>query len=114
MSENNSIKNNAVYEIDPKVLNSALGYSAIIDGDSIMVVANVYGEGYNLHNEKISLVKQKGFVLVNGEKTKSGKFENLTDTQLYQLVVAGVIALSEKQQEEFRKKFFEKPSTKRK
>lgn len=104
MSEKTII--NEIYEVNPAVLNSQMGYSADIDGDSIMVVSHLFGEGFNSRNEKITLIKEEGFVLVNGEKTTSGKFENLSETQLFQLVTAGVILLSEKQIIEFRKKFF--------
>jgi hypothetical protein len=94
------------YEINPAILNHPLGYSARIDGDNIKIVAHLYGEGYNSNNERINLIKEPGFVLVNGERTKSGKFEDLSDKQLYQLVVSGVVLLSEAQQEDFRRKFF--------
>lgn len=95
-----------VYEINPAILNSPMGYSAQIDDDNIMVVSHLLGEGFNRNNEKIRIIKEEGFVLINGEKTTSGKFESLTDTQLYQLVSAGVILLSDKQRNDFRKKFF--------
>ena len=94
------------YEINPAVLDSALGYSAKIDGDNIMVVPNLYAEGFNSKNEKINIIKEKGFILINGQKTASGKFEKLTDKQLFQLVTAGVVLLSSGQQSEFRRKFF--------
>lgn len=95
-----------IYEVNPAVLDSALGYSAKIDDDNIMVVPNLYSEGFNSQNEKIIIIKEKGFVLVNGAKTASGKFEKLTEKQLFQLVTAGVVLLSPQQQSEFRKKFF--------
>lgn len=95
-----------IYEINPSILDSALGYSAKIGEDNLMVVPNLYAEGFNSLNEKISLIKEKGFVLVNGNKTPSGKFEKLTDGQLFQLVTAGVVFLNPQQQAEFRKKFF--------
>ncbi len=110
MSENkNNIdpKNIEEFEINPAILNSPMGYSSLIDGDNIMVVSHLIGEGFNRNNEKIRVIREKGFVLVNGEKTNSGKFESLTDTQLYQLVTAGVIILNDKQRNEFRKKFFQ-------
>ena len=105
-SKNDNAGKNEIYDINPAILNSPMCYSAIIDGDSIMVVSHLYGEGFNSRNEKITLIREEGFVLVNGERTTSGKFENLNDTQLYQLVSAGVILLNEKQLAEFRKKFF--------
>ncbi len=83
-----------------------MGYSANIDDDNIMVVANLFGEGFNRNNEKIRIIREEGFVLVNGERTTTGKFENITDNQLYQLVTAGVILLNETQIKQFRKKFF--------
>jgi hypothetical protein len=95
-----------VYEVNPAILNQPLGYSAKIDGDNIMVVAHLYGEGYNSSNERINLIKEPGFVLINGERTESGKFEDLSDKQFYQLVVSGVILLNDFQHDEFRKKFF--------
>lgn len=95
-----------VYEINPSILNSPMGYSALIDDDNIMVVSHLLGEGFNRNNEKVRIIKEAGFVLINGEKTKTGKFETLTDTQLYQLVTAGVILLNDKQRNDFRKKFF--------
>ena len=95
-----------IYEVNPAVLDSSLGYSAKIDGDNIMIVPNLYAEGFNSLNEKITIIKEKGFVLVNGSKTSSGKFEKLTDNQLFQLVTAGVLFLDSSQQREFRKKFF--------
>ncbi len=101
-----SSKNAEVYEVNPKIMDSAQGYSAFIDGDNIMVVPNRYGEGYNSQNEKISIIREKGFVLVNGERNSVCKFEKLSDKQLYQLVIAGVIILNPQQQAEFRKKFF--------
>jgi hypothetical protein len=107
MADNNTgITTKETYEVNPAILNSSLGYSAKIGEDNIMVVANLYGEGYNAQNEKINIIKEKGFVLINGEKTASGKFERLTDEQLLQLVTAGVILLSEQQQADFRRKFF--------
>jgi hypothetical protein len=109
MSENinnNGSNSQEVYEINPAILNSPMGYSSLIDGDNIMVVSHLIGEGFNRNNEKIRVIREKGFVLVNGEKTNSGKFESLTDTQLYQLVTAGVIILNDKQRNEFRKKYF--------
>jgi len=104
--KNDNPGKNEIYDINPAILNSPMGYSAIIDNDSIMVVSHLYGEGFNSRNEKITLIREEGFVLVNGERTTSGKFENLNDTQLYQLVSAGVILLSDKQIIDFRKKFF--------
>ncbi len=95
-----------VYEINPAILNSPMGYSALIDNDNIMVVSHLIGEGFNRNNEKIRIIKEDGFVLINGEKTPTGKFESLTDIQLYQLVTAGVILLNNKQRNDFRKKFF--------
>jgi hypothetical protein len=115
MSENkNNIESNSheVYEINPAILNSPLGYSSLIDGDNIMVVSHLIGEGFNRNNEKIRVIREKGYVIVNGEKTNSGKFESLTDAQLYQLVIAGVIILNDKQRNEFRKKFFSPAATK--
>lgn len=105
-NSNTNSKTAEVYEINPRILDSSLGYSALIDGENIMVVPNRYGEGYNSQNEKISIIREKGFVLVNGEKTSANKLEKLTDKQLYQLVIAGVIILNTQQQAEFRKKFF--------
>ena len=99
-------KGKDIYEINPAVLNSPMGYSSQIDGDNIMVVAHLFGEGFNRHNEKIRIIKEEGFVLVNGERTASGKFESLSDKQLYELVTAGVILLNDKQRNELRKKFF--------
>lgn len=108
MADNNTTvtTNKETFEVNPAILNSALGYSARIGEDNIMVVANLYGEGYNAQNEKINIIKEKGFVLVNGEKTASGRFERLTDEQLLELVTAGVIILNEQQQADFRRKFF--------
>lgn len=105
MAEKNTA-NTEVYEINPAILNSQMGYSAIIDDDNIMVVAHLLGEGFNRNNEKIRIIREEGFVLVNGERTESGKFENITDNQLYQLVTAGVLLLNEEQIKQFRKKFF--------
>ncbi len=95
-----------IYEINPSILNSSMGYSAQIDDDNIMVVSHLFGEGFNRNNEKVRIIKEEGFVLINGERTISGKFESLSDTQLYQLVTAGVILLNDKQRNDFRKKFF--------
>lgn len=106
MGDNTNTNKNEIYEVNPAILNSSMGYSAQIDGDSIMIVANLYGEGFNRNNEKIRLIKEEGFVLINGEKTITGKFESITDNQLYQLVTAGVILLSDKQRNDFRRKFF--------
>jgi hypothetical protein len=105
---NNTIQSSGkeIFEVNPAVLDSALGYSAKIDDDNLMVVPNLYSEGFNSQNEKIVIIKEKGFVLVNGVKTASGKFEKLTDKQLFQLVTACVVLLSPQQQAEFRKKFF--------
>ncbi|HAX47577.1 MAG TPA: hypothetical protein PK605_01635 [Ignavibacteria bacterium] len=105
---NESPGKNEIYDINPSILNSPMGYSAVIEGDNIMVVSHLFGEGFNSRNEKIRLIKEEGFVLINGEKTASGKFENLSDTQLFQLVSAGVILMNEKQIADFRKKFFGK------
>ncbi len=104
MSENSKTKE--TYEINPAILNSPMGYSSVIDSDNIMVVPHVFGEGFNRNNEKIRLIKEQGFVLINGERTQSGRFEYLGDKQLYELVAAGVILLNEKQKAEFRKKYF--------
>lgn len=105
-SNNNQTSGKEIYEVNPAVLDSALGYSAKIDGDNIMVVPHLYSEGFNSQNEKIIIIKEKGFVLVNGSKTASGKFEKLTEKQLFQLVTAGVVLLSPQQQAWFRMKFF--------
>jgi hypothetical protein len=94
-----------IYEINPAILNSPMGYSSEIDGDNIMVVSHQLGEAYNRNNEKVWIIKEEGFVLINGERTSSGKFESLTDTQLYQLVIAGVVLLNDKQRNDFRKKY---------
>lgn len=104
MSDNNKTKE--TYEVNPAILNSPMGYSSVIDGDNIMVVPHVFGEGFNRNNEKIRLIKEHGFILINGERAQNSRFENLKDKQLYELVAAGVILLNEKQKAEFRKKFF--------
>ncbi|MBZ0204248.1 MAG: hypothetical protein K8I03_14630 [Ignavibacteria bacterium] len=109
-SSNTQNKNAEVYEVNPRIMNSALGYSALIDGDNIMVVPNQYGEGYNSQNEKINIIKERGFILINGERASGSAFGKLSDKQLYQLVIAGVIILSPAQQAEFRKKFFNQSS----
>lgn len=106
MAENNNSSKNTIYEINPAILNSQMGYSSCIDDDNIMVVAHLFGEGFNRNNEKIRVIREEGFVLINGERTESGKFENITDNQLYQLVTAGVILLNDNQRNDFRKKFF--------
>ena len=106
MAEQINNNKTEVYEINPVILNSPMGYSAQIDDDSIMVVSHLPGEGFNRNNEKVRIIKEEGFVLINGERTSSGKFERLTDSQLFQLVTAGVIILTEKQRADFRKKFF--------
>ncbi|MEO8514512.1 MAG: hypothetical protein ABI543_13205 [Ignavibacteria bacterium] len=98
--------NSGIYEINPSILQGPMGYSAQIDGDNIMVVSHQIGEAYNRNNERVRVIKEEGFVLINGEKTTTGKFESLTDTQLYQLVTAGVILLNDKQRNDFRRKFF--------
>ncbi len=107
---NTNTNKNEIYEVNPFILNSSMGYSAQIDGESIMVVANLYGEGFNRNNEKIRLIKEEGFVLINGERTPTGKFESINDNQLYQLVTAGVILLNDKQRNDFRNKFFSRDS----
>ena len=112
MAENNNSSKNAIYEINPAILNSQMGYSSCIDDDNIMVVAHLFGEGFNRNNEKIRVIREEGFVLINGERTGSGKFENITDNQLFQLVTAGVILLNDNQRNEFRKKFFSTDTTK--
>ncbi len=106
MAENTNSSKSEIYEINPVILNSQLGYSSCIDDDNIMVVAHLFGEGFNRNNEKIRVIREEGFVLINGERSPSGKFENLTDNQLYQLVTAGVVMLNDKQRNDFRKKFF--------
>lgn len=95
-----------IYEINPGILDLPMGYSAVIDDVNIMVVPNHYGEGFNRNNEKIRVLKEAGYVMINGQRTQSSRFEDLTDSQLYQLVAAGVILLNEKQKSDFRKKFF--------
>lgn len=95
-----------IFEINPVILNSPNGYSALIDGDNFMVVSHLFGEGFNRRNERINIIKEEGFVLVNGQRTVSGKFEGLSDMQLYQLVIAGVVVLNTRQIADFRKKFF--------
>lgn len=95
-----------IYEINPGILNLPMGYSAVIDDVNIMVVPNHYGEGFNRNNEKIRVLKEAGYVMINGQRTQSSRFEDLTDSQLYQLAAAGVILLNEKQKSDFRKKFF--------
>lgn len=95
-----------LYDINPAILSLPMGYSAVIEGINIMVVPNHYGEGFNRNNEKIRVLKEPGYVMINGNRTQSNKFEDISDYQLYQLVCAGVILLSEKQKAEFRKKFF--------
>lgn len=94
------------YEVNPAILSLPMGYSAVIDKVNIMVVPNEFGEGFSRNNKKIRVLKKPGYVLINGRQTNSGKFENISDKQLYQLVMAGVIMLNEKQTDEFRKKFF--------
>ncbi len=108
MAENTTSNKTEIYEVNPAILNSQMGYSAFIDNDNIMVVSHRVGEGFNRNNEKVRIITEEGFVLVNGSRTASGKFESLTDTQLYQLVTAGVIILNDKQRNDFRKKFFSK------
>ena len=108
MAENTTTNKNEIYDINPAILNSQMGYSTLIDGDNIMVVSHRIGEGFNRDNEKIRLITEEGFVLVNGTRTASGKFESLTDAQLYELVTAGVLILNDKQRNDFRKKFFTK------
>ena len=98
-----------VYDVNPAILSSQLGYSAKIGDDNIMVVPDVYGEGFNPFNERISVLKEPGYVLINGEKTPSGKMEGISESQLFQLVTAGVIMLNEKQRADFRKTFFSVP-----
>ncbi|MCC6865759.1 MAG: hypothetical protein IT280_06315 [Ignavibacteria bacterium] len=95
-----------IFEINPAILCLQLGYSSIIDGDNITVVADKYGEQFNSRNEKIRVITEPGYVIINGKRTTSGKFEGLTAVQLYQLAAAGVLLLNSKQQTEFRKKFF--------
>ncbi len=95
-----------IYEINPGILDLPMGYSAVIDDVNIMVVPNHYGEGFNRNNEKIRVLKEAGYIMINGKRTSSGKFEGLSDKQLYQLVAAGVILLNEIQKSDFRKKFF--------
>lgn len=95
-----------IYEINPGILDLPMGYSAVIDDVNIMVVPNHYGEGFNRNNEKIRVLKEAGYVMINGQQTQSSRFEDLTDSQLYQLVAAGVILLNEIQKSDFRKKFF--------
>lgn len=95
-----------IYEINPGILDLPMGYSAVIDDVNIMVVPNHYGEGFNRNNEKIRVLKEAGYVMINGQRTQSSRFEDLTDSQLYQLVASGVILLNEKQKSDFRKKFF--------
>jgi hypothetical protein len=64
---------------------------AKIDGDNIMtfrifILRDLIHKTKDNHNkEKVSLV--------NGSKTISGKFEKLTEKQLFQLVTAGVVLL---------------------
>lgn len=100
------ISKNEIYAINPVILDHPMGYSAVIENVNIMVVPNQYGEGFNRNNEKIRVLKEAGYVMINGQRTQSSKFENLPDKHLYQLVAAGVILLSEKQKAEFRNKFF--------
>ena len=95
-----------IYEVNPAILSSQLGYSAKIGDDNIMVVPDVYGEGFNPFNELINVLKEPGYVLINGERTASGKMEGVNEAQLFQLVTAGVILLNEKQRVDFRKHFF--------
>ena len=81
MAEQINNSKTEVYEINPVILNSPMGYSAQIDEDSIMVVSHLMGEGFNRNNEKIWIIKEEGFALINGERTSSGKFESLTDSR---------------------------------
>jgi len=104
--EKQNTQTSEVYEVNPAILSSQLGYSAKIGEDNIMVVPDVYGEGFNPFNERISILKEPGYVLINGEKTSSGKMEAINESQLFQLVTAGVIVLNEKQRIDFRKNFF--------
>jgi hypothetical protein len=104
--ERQTTNTNEVYEVNPAILSSPLGYSAKIGEDNIMVVPHLYGEGFNPFNERIQVTKEAGFVLINGERTPSGKFEGINESQLFQLVTAGVILLNEKQRNDFRKNFF--------
>jgi hypothetical protein len=46
--------------------------------------------------------------MLNNVKTESGKFQNLTSKQLYQLVLAGVIILNPEQSKIFKEKFYKK------
>lgn len=107
--EKQNTQTSEVYEVNPAILSSQLGYSAKISEDNIMVVPDVYGEGFNPFNERINVLKEPGYVLINGEKTASGKMEGIDDKQLFQLVTAGVILLNEKQRIDFRKNFFTIP-----
>lgn len=95
-----------IYAVSENILNKPVGYSAKVDDVNITVIPHLYGEGFNSQNEKINVIKEPGFVLMNGQKTESGKFENLTDKQLYELVSAGVIKLTPEQEKAFRKQFF--------
>lgn len=98
--------NPEIYSVTENILINPTGYSAKIDDMHIMVVPHLYGEGFDSKNQKIRVIKEYGFVLMDGKKTDSGKFENLTDNQLFELVSAGVIKMTEDQTKAFRLKFY--------
>lgn len=98
------------YDINPVMFEVKNGYCAVIEGVEIKIIPHSYEYklGANSNGEVVSLpvLKSSGCLLVNGVQTRSGKFENLTDRQLYELVTAQVIILTPAQDIEFRKKFF--------
>jgi hypothetical protein len=107
-TESKNILKDSIYDINPAVLNNPMGYSAEIDGTLITVIPNSYINSYNRNNENISSIEQNGYVMLNNVKTESGKFQNLTSKQLYQLVLAGVIILNPEQSKIFKEKFYKK------
>lgn len=106
--ESKNILKDSIYDINPDVLSNPMGYSAEIDGTLITVIPNSYNNSYNRNNENISSIEQNGYVMLNNVKTESGKFQNLTSKQLYQLVLAGVIILNPEQSKIFKEKFYKK------
>lgn len=103
---NNPITDSNIYAVNEKIISSPTGFSAKIDGQHIMVVPNLYDMGFDSQNQKVSVLKQPGFVLVDGIRTASGMFENLTDKQLFELASAGVIKMTAEQEKAFRLKFY--------
>ena len=102
--------NNEHYDINPDMFELLRGYNAVIDGVTISIQPNQYefkllpGPKNELVNTPVLLYP--GCLLVNGERTQSGKLENPTDKQLFELVTAKVLILNPDQDKSFRKKFF--------